>query len=344
LVPVAGVFLFCAEEGFGIPHSFIVPGFVLASALAVVVFAVGVKQLRIYRFEGRRLPKLENFYWPERMKIGFHLLLRFRQESLAFIILGTICGSLYLFFYGYIIYEIFFAAVREMESSTVRMVIIFTMLSGLFLTAARRWLKPDANQVMAADPRPPVLILRSFEDDEALDPLQESYANYNSAGVIAQIAESFSSFGPLVGFKRPQVSLPNDGIALITGHDDTWQEEFQALIDRAALIVVFVGTSAGLQWEVKQLVNGRHLGKTVFLSPPFNRSVRKENWEQFGKLQQEESALRRLHELPLGTILMVRWNDSGEMLAVDDGASNKYASVLTFCISMSTKPHSRLTR
>jgi hypothetical protein len=124
---------------------------------------------------------------------------------------------------------------------------------------AQRNEAPDAVEAMAADPRPPVLYLRSFQDDGApmLDDGGSTLARRFMALLAPQSPEQelaiiLGKVGPVVAIGKPGEPLPELGAARLYVDHSRWQAEVAALMSRAALVVVRVGASPGVLWEIDQ--------------------------------------------------------------------------------------------
>lgn len=124
---------------------------------------------------------------------------------------------------------------------------------------SQRHAAPSAAEVLAADPLPPVLYLRSFRDDGTvwLDSEQGRLAQWWSKLLAFRTTEeqcvaALQAVGPVVAIGKPGEPIPELGAArLYVGHD-AWQSEVRRLMDRAALVVVRIGTSPGVLWEIEQ--------------------------------------------------------------------------------------------
>ena len=116
-----------------------------------------------------------------------------------------------------------------------------------------------AAQAMADDPRPPVLYLRSFQDDgrmlisdEGGVVAQKLFGALTPTSAEEELAGTLERAGPVVAIGKPGEPLPELGAArLYVGHD-VWQAEVNALMRQAALVVVRVGASPGVLWEINQ--------------------------------------------------------------------------------------------
>lgn len=127
------------------------------------------------------------------------------------------------------------------------------------LRRSRRHEAVSAAQAMADDPRPPVLYLRSFQDDGSVlledrgipgtRALTRAVSPMSSEEELADILQRI---GPVVAIGKPGETLPELGAARLYVDHDKWQAEVGALMRRAALVAVRVGRSPGVLWEIGQ--------------------------------------------------------------------------------------------
>lgn len=136
---------------------------------------------------------------------------------------------------------------------------------GLFLLIlffGRRGLQheaPTAEEAMRRDPRPPVIYLRSFQDDgQALEaPFDPGGLGRRIATVLMhtpeqELADALAHVGPVIAIGKPGEQLPELGAARLYVPHDSWQARVNALLDAAALVVLRVGSSPGVRWEIEQ--------------------------------------------------------------------------------------------
>lgn len=122
------------------------------------------------------------------------------------------------------------------------------ILLGVFVAfalerAARRArILKDAHAVMGADPRPPVLYLRSFADEGKKSSRYEN-----------MLKDFFSGIGPVVGLGNPNEILQSEGADRLYVGDD-WQQTVTGLMRKARLVILQAGLTEGLLWEVAALV------------------------------------------------------------------------------------------
>lgn len=125
------------------------------------------------------------------------------------------------------------------------------------------------------DPRPPVLFLRSFEDDQLsfrrpwwqlisrwLD-LWSFRTNADEA-LIDEIAQ----YGPVVALGMPgEKTIPFGAMRHYATHED-WQRIVADTAKSASAIVIAAGNTPGVRWEYELLAQEGLLDKTLLLFPP----------------------------------------------------------------------------
>jgi hypothetical protein len=118
----------------------------------------------------------------------------------------------------------------------------------------RRLRAATAAEVRAADPRPPIVLLRAFRDDGQPVALlsDESLPQTLEEALVERLARH----GPVIAVGSPGEPLPPIGAGREYVSGD-WQARVAQLIDEAAAIVVLLDRTSGLLWEIEQ-VFARH--------------------------------------------------------------------------------------
>lgn len=154
------------------------------------------------------------------------------------------------------------------------------------LRAGRARARADAAEARQADRRPPVLYLRSFDDDH-LDlpsvlstrrPFTELFTLRTSDPFEEGIAWELATYGPVTAVARPGHDLDTLGAAREHLPTETWQVEVAERMAGARAIVIVPGTTLGLQWEIGEVVSGGHLPKTIFVMPPVAPEELRTRW------------------------------------------------------------------
>lgn len=153
---------------------------------------------------------------------------------------------------------------------------VFALLAyagGRLLTDARRAAALRAAELRARDPRPPVLLLRSFLDDDTRIGRSVRLATIvdrRRYTLEELIADEMSQYGPVVAFGRPAEALPPLGAAREYAGEGEWQSRILGLLAEAALIVCIPGSSEGLLWEWERIIELGALPKVIFVFPPLH--------------------------------------------------------------------------
>jgi hypothetical protein len=141
--------------------------------------------------------------------------------------------------------------------------------------------------VLRADSRPPVLYLRSFGDDalplpiiaSARRPLFEFFSIRGADPFEECVAWELDSYGPVIAVGRPGGSLASLGAAREHLPNTAWHEQVAERMHEAGVIVLAPGDTAGLTWELQQIVERGHLRKTIFVFPPLAPGKLVQRWE-----------------------------------------------------------------
>jgi hypothetical protein len=167
---------------------------------------------------------------------------------------------------------------------------------------ARRHSLDLAADAMLADPRKPVVFLRSFSDDQislakAEMPLLRRFVDPGAVvGTLEELLVSeYADVGPVITIGKPSEDpddLPPLGAARQYCQGTEWQEIVRSLMQASALIIVGVGRSAGLAWEIATIRDANLLTKTIFVFPPDLAKDRSMLNDLFTKLELSENIPR----------------------------------------------------
>ena len=166
------------------------------------------------------------------------------------------------------------------------------------LVIARRAAAPDASAVLAVDPRPPVVYLRPFQQEE------ETFAElpwrwrdfWTNAGRSIMRRKSWhlltleqylgmeisARIGPFIALGNPVDFVPPEGAARTYVADDEWTNHFEEMVRRARCIVVMAATSEHVLWELA-LIRSMSLQQRLFVltKPKLVRKTRALSWGGF---------------------------------------------------------------
>ncbi len=139
-------------------------------------------------------------------------------------------------------------------------IVISAIVIQIFLRA-RKFTVASAEQVLTADPRPPVIYMRSFKDDAAAAmPVMSGppgWAVLFPKEVVTEeeiVAHILNDFGPMVTIGRPGEPLRELGAARMYVSEQEWHEKVAALMQSAKVVVLRLGQTEGLWWELEQAI------------------------------------------------------------------------------------------
>ena len=161
----------------------------------------------------------------------------------------------------------------------VAALLYFPLLRSALTKKAIMWRRrnaPDGLAQLVADRRDPVLYLRSHSVDGSSrdsDSYRDHYFMRTDMKTLEErIAAALRVVGPVVALEGPDEGSPHLGAARIRVDDverDKWQLLVQGLISRSALVAVRFRPTAGMYWEVDQLLRLYPPNQLVFvLSEP----------------------------------------------------------------------------
>jgi hypothetical protein len=130
------------------------------------------------------------------------------------------------------------------------------MDAAVFYVLGRRRSAPSAIDVLQRDPGPPVVYLRSFRDDGRrleegiLHELGNALKSIIGRTVEQRLAAILRRVGPVVAIGRPGEDLPEEGAARMYVAESDWKDVVLDLLSRARMVILQVGDTAGLRWEI----------------------------------------------------------------------------------------------
>jgi hypothetical protein len=195
----------------------------------------------------------------------------------------------------------------------------------------QQMLQPSASDLRTVDRRKPVLLLRSFNDDNL-----KIRGRSEDVRMEEALADALPGLGPLIGIGRPGETLPDLGASRNYYTDQVWRDAVAAWMKEALLIVVIAGNSSGLQWEIETIAGQSQLPKLLVFMPPVEQ---KQRWNNLkialgrlldgnGSASEMPRGLLCLHGTPDGNLAMVASNSSS---AEDYRRAIAYALFGMFC-------------
>jgi TPR repeat protein len=145
-----------------------------------------------------------------------------------------------------------------------------------FLVMAIPTFQPSANTVLKADNRKPVLLMRSFIDDERPELLKSSLSSFFDPSLESRLTSHFAHYGPFIAVGAPSERIPVIGASRIRLFDYEWQDQVIRWIDGSVVILMMAGITDWVQWEMKQVIEHNAIGRLIICFPP----VKKRKWSE----------------------------------------------------------------
>ncbi|MBW1298122.1 hypothetical protein [Aquimarina litoralis] len=153
---------------------------------------------------------------------------------------------------------------------------LLLLVGGLFLKIIKRLKQYTKDNKL--DNRSPIVYFRSFKDDKKtsrsqnnklfvklLSPLFGSINNLNSEE--EQLSRACGEFGPFIALSNPKKVFQNLGATKIKTENTEWQQKVIDLINKAQLVIIRVGVTSGLWWEVDTVLQRKNPENILFLLP-----------------------------------------------------------------------------
>jgi hypothetical protein len=118
------------------------------------------------------------------------------------------------------------------------------------------------------DPRPPVLFIRSFQDEAKTFSGKTDGASFEKI-----LTEILRPYGPFIGIGKPGELRPAGAARVYYPHDG-WQNAVLALMDEAGVIAALPGVTPGLDWELNRIAESKRLAKALFVFAAHEREQR----------------------------------------------------------------------
>jgi hypothetical protein len=157
------------------------------------------------------------------------------------------------------------------ESSGVNSITsLVAQLGFFFILMARSAFQPSAYTVLREDDRKPVLLMRSFIDDERLNWLK-SEGSFVDSSLESRLTSHFAHYGPFVAVGAPSEQMPVIGAARIKLTNAEWQDQVVRWIDGSVVILMMAGVTDWVEWELKQVIAHNALGRLIICFPPLSK-------------------------------------------------------------------------
>jgi hypothetical protein len=117
-------------------------------------------------------------------------------------------------------------------------------------------------------------------------------------------------FGPVLAVGQPGEKLPIAGAARDYAPDDAWIRLIQLRSEQARLIVLMVGSTAGVLTELRLIAMQGFIGKLVLVFPPLKAVTRRARWEECIKGLKESCDPELLAAIDPTAVLIIRFRNA----------------------------------
>jgi hypothetical protein len=148
---------------------------------------------------------------------------------------------------------------------------VIGVLGGAVYKFGARHTARSAEALIRADHRPPVVYLRSFQDDKVTD---QGFVGHQFLPFLGDVnseeedlAAVMNEIGPCIAVGHPGERLPQVGAARLYLKDAEWRNRVSQLISAAKLVAIRAGPTDGLWWEVETAAKTVRPERLIFLIP-----------------------------------------------------------------------------
>jgi hypothetical protein len=128
------------------------------------------------------------------------------------------------------------------------------------------------------DPRSPVLILRAFRDDGIRSSGRDfgkmwrrPTTWFRPPSFEELLADEFRNVGPPIIVGAPGERLPRLGASRAYFADKDWRDAVGRLIEEAAIVIILIGDTESLFWELRTAVGRRSWNSVILVVPAVSK-------------------------------------------------------------------------
>ena len=190
-------------------------------------------------------------------------------------------------------------------------------LGGRAWTRGRRLLALRVYEMRMKDTRAPVLLLRSFGDDNLpLEPRHHLLWFFHAAKEALTLEEFVVNqvwrIGPVVAIGNPRENLSPLGAARDYIDPADWQRRFDQYMNDSAYIVCVLGSTPGVRWEYEQLQAHGKQDRMLIVFPPRPLDELQRRWAVFQTLFEPAGTVDLQWQPYIGAPLLAAFSPGGE--------------------------------
>ena len=201
---------------------------------------------------------------------------RMRRAGLWFVLAGILVAGIVAVIAAQ-------SAIGFRESVVTLCIVLGGFIGQRMLRRGRRHGQAGADERRRADERAPVLVLRSFTDDQIqFERGLSRLLNARQPSFEQLVTRECEALGPVIAIGQPGEALPPLGAARDYPRDADWQTVVRRLMEEAEILVFILGETEGLAWELRTAVETLDRKDSVLVViPPLEPSMLESRWRHF---------------------------------------------------------------
>jgi hypothetical protein len=184
---------------------------------------------------------------------------------------------------------------RLLADAQIRIASQIQLLGFFLLVRARRYFQVDADSLLAVDRRPPILFLRSFDDDE-----KQTFKTFKKKALLdfsleTRLSNHFSRFGPFIAIGSPKETVPQPGAARVLLSNDEWQPRVVHWMKDSQVIIMYSGKTHWVNWELRQVIENTCATRLILMIPEIKK------WRSAKRNEEISARVKQIREVFKGT-------------------------------------------
>jgi hypothetical protein len=229
--------------------------------------------------------------------------------------LGTFTGSLVIYIAGIVPAGVvaILAGGHMLIFGIVYLPVAF--LAGRLWNRGRRQLALRVQEIRKLDTRAPVLLLRSFGDDNL--PLERRYrmgwflhAPKEAFTLEEYVVNRIWHLGPVIAVGNPSEDLSPLGAAREYVSDDRWRTSITQYLDESVYVVCILGSTPGLRWEYEQIQARGKQDSLLIVIPPKPIEEVQRRWAVLRSIFHRAASVDIFSDSRLGVPLLALFSSS----------------------------------
>lgn len=264
-------------------------------------------------YQSVRTPEQARAYFDAPGRSGTSARLRL-ESNILMITLGVLGG----------VVALFLMVKLDLASSSGSAIGGLIGLGVVFVLRMRRRRMSQSVEAAIMHGEPFLLYLRSFDDDEEVGLEHDNAAiaqtismGYRTGATFEQVALATLARSMLVVMVGPPDKMFPPLFAFpVYAETANWNAKVSDLLGKCSYVIVLLGISHGLDWELKRILNGGDKDKAIFVLPPGSPELRKARWMHFSSLVDDRELAAELLHLDHAEVLAFCFTPNKKVFSV----------------------------